>query len=59
MNDNEFRLLRKVKMPLSVLILAAGKGTRMNSNYPKVLHNVGNIPMEDITLDTTCKMQRP
>ena len=32
-------------MALSVLILAAGKGTRMNSNSPKVLHHVGNIPM--------------
>src|SRR5947208_1539747 len=30
---------------LSVLILAAGKGTRMKSNLPKVLHKVGSVPM--------------
>ncbi|MEM7061311.1 MAG: bifunctional UDP-N-acetylglucosamine diphosphorylase/glucosamine-1-phosphate N-acetyltransferase GlmU [Pseudomonadota bacterium] len=29
----------------AVVILAAGKGTRMKSNLPKVLHKIGNAPM--------------
>lgn len=31
--------------PLSAVILAAGKGTRMNSDLPKVVHEVGDRPM--------------
>ncbi len=32
-------------MSLNVVILAAGQGTRMHSEIPKVLHLVGGIPM--------------
>ena len=32
-------------MDTAVVILAAGKGTRMNSARPKVLHEVGNFPL--------------
>jgi bifunctional UDP-N-acetylglucosamine pyrophosphorylase/glucosamine-1-phosphate N-acetyltransferase len=32
-------------MDTAVVILAAGKGTRMNSNRPKVMHEIGNFPM--------------
>lgn len=37
--------------PLAVVILAAGKGTRMNSDLPKVLHQVHGRPMLDYVLD--------
>ncbi len=32
-------------MSLSIIVLAAGKGSRMLSAKPKVLHDVGNYPM--------------
>ena len=37
-------------------ILAAGKGTRMESNIPKVLHNLGNKAIIDYVLDTAYKL---
>jgi bifunctional UDP-N-acetylglucosamine pyrophosphorylase / glucosamine-1-phosphate N-acetyltransferase len=36
---------------LAALILAAGKGTRLNSRKPKVLHQVGGRPMLAFMLD--------
>ena len=36
---------------LAALILAAGKGTRLNSRRPKVLHAVGGRPMLSFMLD--------
>ncbi|SEN49074.1 UDP-N-acetylglucosamine pyrophosphorylase /glucosamine-1-phosphate N-acetyltransferase [Gemmobacter aquatilis] len=32
-------------MPVSLVILAAGQGTRMNSDLPKVLHHVAGAPL--------------
>jgi bifunctional UDP-N-acetylglucosamine pyrophosphorylase / glucosamine-1-phosphate N-acetyltransferase len=43
---------------LSILILAAGKGTRMKSTLPKVLHPVGGLPMIDRVL-STCEELTP
>ena len=32
-------------MPVALIVLAAGQGTRMNSDLPKVLHKIGGAPL--------------
>ena len=44
-------------MSLSVIILAAGQGTRMRSSKPKVLHEVGGQPMLQRVLDNAHGLQ--
>ena len=39
-------------MAFSVVVLAAGKGTRMKSSLPKVLHSVGGVPMVQRIINT-------
>ena len=39
-------------MSLSIIVLAAGKGSRMLNSKPKVLHEVGNYPMLFHILDS-------
>lgn len=41
---------------LRVIILAAGKGTRMKSDIPKVLHEVGGQPILKYVLDAVRKL---
>ena len=44
-------------MSLSVVILAAGKGTRMKSARPKVLHPLAGRPIVDHVLRTTAELK--
>ncbi|WP_137168427.1 bifunctional UDP-N-acetylglucosamine diphosphorylase/glucosamine-1-phosphate N-acetyltransferase GlmU [Salinimonas lutimaris] len=44
-------------MAFSVVVLAAGKGTRMKSSLPKVLHKVGGVPMVQRIINTVEQMQ--
>lgn len=41
---------------MEVVILAAGKGTRMNSSLPKVMHTVGGKPMLAHVLDSALRL---
>ena len=43
-------------MSLSVVILAAGKGTRMRSSLPKVLHPIADKPMVAHVIDSARKL---
>ncbi|MCV6614963.1 MAG: bifunctional UDP-N-acetylglucosamine diphosphorylase/glucosamine-1-phosphate N-acetyltransferase GlmU [Cellvibrionaceae bacterium] len=43
-------------MLLDIVILAAGKGTRMKSSLPKVLHTIGGQPMLGHVLDAAIEL---
>ncbi|VEA70963.1 Bifunctional protein GlmU [Serratia rubidaea] len=43
---------------MSVVILAAGKGTRMYSDLPKVLHPLAGKPMVQHVIDAAMKLGR-
>ena len=42
---------------LNIVILAAGKGTRMYSQMPKVLHEIGGMPMLERVIDTAAALK--
>lgn len=44
-------------MALAILIMAAGKGTRMKSDLPKVLHRANNKPVIEYVLETAGRLR--
>ena len=46
-----------IAMPVDVVIMAAGKGTRMLSSLPKVLHLLGGRPLLQHVLDTAASLR--
>ncbi len=44
------------KNPLAVIILAAGKGTRMKSDKPKVMHEILGLPMINWVINSAQKL---
>ncbi len=46
-----------MSFPVDVVILAAGKGTRMKSARPKVLHRLGGRALAQHVIDCVCSLQ--
>jgi len=49
--------MNKTDMELEIVILAAGKGTRMHSGKPKVLHEIAARPMLEHVVDTARQLE--
>jgi bifunctional UDP-N-acetylglucosamine pyrophosphorylase / glucosamine-1-phosphate N-acetyltransferase len=47
---------KTVNMPLDVVIMAAGKGTRMKSALPKVLHRLGGKQLLEHVIDAAAQL---
>lgn len=48
--------MSETKATIDAVVLAAGKGTRMNSDLPKVLHEVAGKPLLGHVLDTVAQV---
>src|SRR5215472_5975713 len=44
---------------VAVAIMAAGKGTRLKSQLPKVLHEVGGMPLLEHVIRTAARLVQP
>lgn len=56
--DNSYRLLMSQNaLPLDIVIMAAGKGTRMKSKTPKVLQKLAGRALLQHVLDTAAQLQ--
>ncbi len=51
-----FCIIPLMNSPLDVVILAAGKGSRMLSSLPKVLHRLAGQPLLQHVLDSACRL---
>lgn len=49
-------LSKGLQMSLHIVILAAGQGSRMKSNLPKVLHKIAGKPMLQHVIDTVSQL---
>src|SRR5438105_10835256 len=42
--------------PVHIVVLAAGKGTRMKSALPKVVHRIAGVPMIEYVIGTAARL---
>ncbi|MDB5366968.1 MAG: glmU [Rhodospirillales bacterium] len=59
MTDASGQILKSemtTQRPLAAIVLAAGKGTRMKSDLPKVMHAIGGKPMVRHVLDAAASL---
>ena len=49
-------MMTESAMPLSIIILAAGQGTRMKSSRPKVMHRLAGKPMLQHVVDASAAL---
>src|SRR5215472_18505682 len=49
----------KTTARVAVAIMAAGKGTRLKSQLPKVLHEVGGMPLLEHVIRTATRLVQP
>jgi UDP-N-acetylglucosamine diphosphorylase/glucosamine-1-phosphate N-acetyltransferase len=56
MLENEINQ-KEEQMPRAIIILGAGKGKRMKSDLPKVLHTINDKPMIQYVIDTVKSIQ--
>jgi bifunctional UDP-N-acetylglucosamine pyrophosphorylase/glucosamine-1-phosphate N-acetyltransferase len=58
MSDNSVnQALFSLEQPLDVVVMAAGKGTRMKSRIPKVLQRLAGKPLLGHVLDTAAHLK--
>lgn len=57
MSATQKKMEKSIDVTVDVVIMAAGKGTRMKSRLPKVLHQIAGRALLSHVLDTACDLQ--
>ena len=58
-SSNTGKKATKKSIRVAVAIMAAGKGTRLKSQLPKVLHEVGGMPLLEHVIRTAARLVQP